>query len=382
MSIRTSLRPALLLVLPTLAVCFAALELGLRLQGRLPSNPTDGIFEAHGSAYRLVPNQTKVSRTPSFACTIKTNALGLRDRETGPRALGRPYVAWAGDSATFANGVEYEESFVGVFGAAAERSGLEVVNLAVGGHHIAEQEELIQDFLAAAPRKPEAVVVVFTPQLLALFERRYERLVVKDGYIFERDRWLVPYLLVALNSTSSGYCFLRDGVRALQARWFPSAPGAAAEVLGIYERSFSALSAEATGRLERRVEALDARVRAAGAAPVHVYLPTTADLRAGELLGLSGRRPEDYDFGHYREALRRASERAGVRLLDLTAVLEAEHAKGKALGFAQDMHYNAGAHATIAGALVGALLEAPGAGVRTAPSREGGAPATTSQARR
>lgn len=364
---KSLIRATFLLVLPTLVVCVAMLEVGLRLRGRLPSNMTEGIFEAHGDAYRLRPNQTKVFRTPSFACTIHTNALGLRDRAPGPRALARPYVAWMGDSATFGNGVAYEASFVGVFGALAERRGLEVVNLAVGGHHLGEQEDTLREFLTAAPRKPETVAIVFTPQLMALFEKRHKDLVFRNGYGFPKDGWLRPFLLVTLGDASSAYCFFRDAFRRTQAKLFPSGAQAAIEMLDIYARSYPALSPEATTRFEERITRLDERIRAAGATPVHVYLPTTADLRVGELLALAGRRAEDYELGHYREALRRQSERAGVRLVDLSAPLQAEQAKGKRLGFMQDMHYNAEAHGVIAEALHGEILEpgradVPGAG--------------------
>lgn len=364
MSLRTALqsflRPALLLVLPTLVVCLGLLEAGLRLTGRGPTGTTDDIFEPHRDAYRLKPNQTRISHTPSFTCTIRTNALGLRDRVPGPRSLARPYVAWLGDSATFANGVEYEESFVGLFGAAAERRGGEVVNLAVGGHHLAEQEEMLEDFLAAAPHPPAQVVFVFTPQLMGLFDHRHHDLVLHGGYLFPKDRWLGPYLVVLLNNGSAAYGLVRDGVRAVQARLFPAGPQVAAEMLAMYARSYPALTPEATRRFEERLDRLDARVRAAGAMPVHVYLPTTADLRAPELLALTGAKPEAYDFEHYRAALREQAARSGARLVDLDEALRAEHAKGRPLGFKQDMHYNVRGHVIIAEILEAALLAGAG----------------------
>lgn len=347
-SFKPTLRAMFLLVLPTLAVCLAILEIGLRLQGRLPMGVTDDIFAPHGEAYRLKPNITKISHTPSFTCTIHTNALGFRDHAPGPRSLEAPYLAWLGDSATFANGVDYDASFVGRFGALARRDGLEVLNLAVGGHHLDEQEELLADFLARAPRIPDRVVVVFTPQLMALFDQRHKDLVLRGGYLFPKDHWVGPLAVVLLTNASSAYGFLRDGVRTLQAKLFPAAPGAARGMLQIYARSFPAAAPDAARRLEDRIARLDERIRRAGSTPVHVYLPTTADLRVRELLALSGTGDDGYDFEHYHAALRRESERAGVQLVDLDPALRAEHAKGAALGFSQDMHYNAAAHVVIA----------------------------------
>ncbi|WP_041453560.1 SGNH/GDSL hydrolase family protein [Anaeromyxobacter dehalogenans] len=360
------LRPAVGVVLPTLIVCAVLLEVGLRARGRLPSNVTDGIFVAHGEAYRLKPNQSKLSTTPSYSCTVNTNALGLRDAAPGPRLLAAPYVAWMGDSATFANGVEYEQSFVGLLGDRWRPSGIEVVNLAVGGHHIQEQEELLRDFVRAAPRRPEGVVVVFTPQLMALFEERYHDLVVRSGYIFQGRNWLPSYALVTLGNTSSAYCFFRDGLRKLQARYLPARGGGAAELLGMYARSFPAVAPEATRRMEDRISELDDGIRALGATPVHVYLPTAIDLRAGEILAADPRAGGDFALDHYRDALRRQSARSGVRFVDLTPPLRAEYAKGQPLWFSQDMHYNAATHVVIADALFELMGRAAWAGPRGA----------------
>lgn len=359
-----ALRVGLLVVAPTLVLCVGLLELGLRLQGRSPSNVTEGIFTPFGEAYRLKPDQTKLSRTPSYRCTIHTNALGLRDAAPGPRPLTHPYLAWLGDSATFGNGVDYEDSFVGRFGALASPRGLEVVNLAVGGHHLAEQEAVLQDFLARAPRPPERVVVVFTPQLLALFEQRHHDLFELNGYLYPRHGWLGAYLSITLGDASAAWVFFRDGVRRVQARLGASPRQAAAGILAIYDREAPQASPEVTRRLEARLARLDEAIRAAGAAPVHVYLPTTADLRSGELLRVSGLPAARFDLDRYRAALRRESEAAGVPLVDLTARLAAAQASGAGLGFMQDMHYNPTGHRVIAEGLGEALLGPPDPGQR------------------
>ena len=81
-------RAMVALVAPTLILCVGLLEVGLRLAGRLPSNSTEGIYDQHGTGYRLRRNLTKLSRTPSFSHTIFTNDMGFRDRAPGHRTLG------------------------------------------------------------------------------------------------------------------------------------------------------------------------------------------------------------------------------------------------------------------------------------------------------
>lgn len=355
---RASLRARALLVALTLLACLAALEIGLRVLGRAPSNTTDGIFEAHGTGYRLKKNMSKLSRTPSFTCTIYTDSNGFRDGKPGPRALGdEPYFAFVGDSLTFANGVEYEDSFVGAFAQRARKLGYDVVNLAVGGHRFSDQEDQLNDFLAAVPRPPAEVVVVFTAPFVNLFEERYSDLLIKNGYIFRKDAWLLPYLTVTLGNTSSAYCFFRNGIRRLQSRLFDSGPRAAFELLEPFSKKApSALPAFAE-RLEARLDGLDGAIRHAGAAPIYVYLPSSADLSGEALLALTGMRREDYDFLLYRDLLGRHCKKAGIEFVDLLPLLQKLQADHGVLTFMQDMHYNVATNHAIGDALYASLLD-------------------------
>ena len=340
--IRRFIRSGVQFVLPTIVVCLALLEGGLRFAGRMPSNITEGLFEQHGTAYRLRKNLTKVSRTPSFTATVHTNALGLRDKAPGPRVLGAvPYIAWVGDSITFGNGVEYEDSFVGVFGAKAARQHIEVVNLAVGGYHLAESEELLSDFLDATPRAPAEVIYVFTPQTLASFEESYKDVTVKDGYIFQGGHWLRAWLVIKLGNGSAAYCFFRDSLRKIQARLFPAGPGATVQALDMYAVRPADKAEAFAARFEARLAQLEARVRKAGSKLVYAYVPSSVDLRAPGLLSRSDLPASGYDFNQYRDLLRRHAARASVDFIDLDPMLHAEAAKGKQMCFLQDPHYNA-----------------------------------------
>ena len=214
--VKAFLRTSLLVVLPTLVLCLTMLEVGLRLNGRAPSNVTDGIFEQWGDTYRLRANMNKLIRTASFSFTVNTNAYGFRDRAPGPRALGpAPYFAFVGDSATFGNGVDYANSFVGVFARFAVPYGIDVINLAVGGHRLLGEEKLLKDFLAVATSKPARVVIVFTNAFILHFDLS-EEILVKDGYLLPRDNWLIPYLTFRLQDASAVYGFFAESIRKIQ----------------------------------------------------------------------------------------------------------------------------------------------------------------------
>ncbi len=354
--LKAFLRAVTLFVLPTLVACLVFLEMGLRVTGRQPSNVTDGIFEQHGTSYRLRKNISKVSRTPSFSCTIDTNSFGFRDRAPGQRMLAGPYSAFVGDSITFGNGVDYDDSFVGVFARFAETRGGDVVNLAVGGHRLLQQEELLRDFMTSAEKKPSRVIIVFTPQLMAFFELRDSGVIVKQGYLFDRNSWFVPYLTVMLGNTSSSYCFFRDGVRRLQSRMFPSGSRGALEILEIFSKEAPIATPAVARRMEERLTEIDELVRRFGAKPIYVYMPTSADLRADEFLSLAGRRPEQYDFLVYYDLLRKHCEQAGIQLVNLLPALQAQHAARKTLSFLQDPHYNATANHLIGQVLYDSIL--------------------------
>lgn len=354
---RAVLRAAVLLVLPTLLVSIVLLEAGLRIAGRPPSNTTEGIYEQHGGGYRLRRNLTKVSRTPSFTHTIFTNDMGFRDRAPGPRTLGAvPYVAWVGDSITFANGVEYEESFVGVFDEQASKRGIESVNLAIGGHRFTDQEETLYEFLESIPVEPSWVVVVFTAMGITTFEQPYTDILVKNGYLFPAEGWLRPYVKVTLGNASAAYCFFRDGLRKVQARLFPRGSMAALQELDLFAKAGPWGGAEVPTRFEARLARLDERIRRSGAEPIYVYMPSGLDLRAKEFLALPGHDAADYDFGLFLKLLQDHADRAGIRLVNLLPVLQPHQDAGEQLTFVQDPHYTAPANRVIGQALVDALL--------------------------
>ena len=214
-----------------------------------------------------------------------------------------------------------------------------MVNLAVGGHHIAEQQDMLREFLAAAPRSPQRVIFVFTPQTLALFDVRYDDLMVKDGYLFPRKNWRIPYLLMTLGNASSAYCFFRDAIRRLQYRWVPgSRPAVPVEedggLLGGHP------DPEVSRRFDARLSDLDAQIRGSGAEPVYVYLPTALDLRKPEARA-DARRLAGRGAHPGLDALVRHGERAGIRVVDLLPSLQKVHDSGESMTFLEDMHFRA-----------------------------------------
>ena len=123
----------IVIVIMTLIVSLILLEAGLRLIGRMPTNMTDGFYEQYGNSYRLKMDIKKVTNWPSFSYVTYTNSFGFRDKTTGTRQISdKPYYVFLGASDVFANGVNYEDSFVGVFDKLASNNGIEILNMGNG----------------------------------------------------------------------------------------------------------------------------------------------------------------------------------------------------------------------------------------------------------
>jgi hypothetical protein len=347
------LRAAFLIVFPTILACLVILEIGLRLSGRVPSNTSDGIFEQFHNSYRLKKNITKISRTPVYSCVIHVNELGFRDRSTGPRALGpAPYDLFLGESLTFGNGLDYDQTFVGLYARARMSQGTDVVNLAVGGHKLLDQEALFHDFSQAVAKMPSRVIICFSPLLIEGFDQPYADIVIKNGYIFQKDNWLIPYVRIVMGNTSAAYCLFRDDIRKIQTRVSNYNARVARELMDFYSKDNRLSDPAVSERLESSLARLDGLIKGVGAESVYVYLPLSTDFMLDDLVRQAGKNPGDFDVYFYLKLIGKHCRKSGIPLIDVSPALEELYRKGQILNFVRDAHYNAPASQVIADAIV------------------------------
>src|SRR5258705_12888446 len=83
---KTIVRPMVkpLLVLATLLVCLATLEIGLRITGRYKMGTVDGLLASGGVSYVLKPNAAKTIQWPALSFNVYTSDLGFRAAQPGP----------------------------------------------------------------------------------------------------------------------------------------------------------------------------------------------------------------------------------------------------------------------------------------------------------
>jgi hypothetical protein len=208
------------LIMGTLILCLVLLEFGLRSIGRQPTNMADGIDIQNGDSYKIKPNAHKTLNFPAFSYTVFTNEYGFRDSAVGPRRLETDsFSVFLGASDVFGNGLDYENTFVGIFAGEAAKKGISVLNIAVGGHHMPDQEALLKGFMETTGLKPSTIFFGLNALVIPKFDRSNQNIIVKNGYAIDRPGWRLTYVRLMAGNISSAFCFFRDSIRRIQERY-------------------------------------------------------------------------------------------------------------------------------------------------------------------
>jgi len=133
-----------------LAVSAGLAEVALRVADYPPSNFSPWI-RSDRYGFRLAPGIATRMRGPEYDVEVRTNSLGLRDDEPGPKA--GPRVLLLGDSFAMGYGVPRGELFADLL---EKQLGIDVVDAGTGGYEIVQQPRMLADL---APRlQPDLVV--------------------------------------------------------------------------------------------------------------------------------------------------------------------------------------------------------------------------------
>jgi hypothetical protein len=338
----------------TVLACLAGLEIGLRAVGRSPTNMAEGIADQYGDSFRLKKNITKTVKFPAFSYTVHTNEYGFRDASVGPKGLtGKPFDVFLGASDVFGNGVDFEDSFVGVFAQEASKHGIGVLNLAVGGHYFLDQESLLKDFIKDTGLSPATVFYCVNALHIPKFDRRNQNIIVKSGYVIDRDGWRFAYLRLMAGNVSSAFCFFRDGLRRIQERYFHyELNEKSPEFLRIYNRKNPIRQPERLRQFSEHLAEFESFCRERSIELVYVYMPLSDSFKLEEMVRQLGEDPGAYDTSFYEDVMRSHCQESGRRLLNPRSALEQCYEGGKALRFKLDPHFNAFANKVIGDSLI------------------------------
>ena len=325
----------------TICICLLLLEIGLRCKGHIASNMTDGMFEKHGNSYRLKRNLIKKINWPSFSYVVYTNSFGFRAiKNEIKKAQNTPYIIFLGDSLTFANGVNYEESFVGIFSKESAKKNIDVINMAVGGHYFEDQKALFMEFVNNSQKKPSMVFLCFTPTLIRTIDENHENIIVKNGYLFEEGFWQGAYIRLLLGNISSAYCFFRDKIRKVSLKYIKNGTGNSEGILEYYNKRNQIYEHKWLMEFENRIKEFKDYCFENKITPVLVYLPIVDSLGLNELVKKIGKNPEDYDLNYYEELLKSCSKKHNITLLNIMPIFQLYYNKGVQLRFKLDGHFS------------------------------------------
>lgn len=332
----------LVAVLITIVACLILLEIGLRISGRYQMGNMEGYFEKGSISYVVKKNVKKEVFWPTMSFTVCTSELGFRVPKPGPQHIGeRPYYAVLGASDAFGNGLNYENTFVGILAEKMKQHDIDVVNMAVAGHHLLEQAAMFKDFAAAhVTNPPAAVVIVFNPLLIGGYDDIHQNVIVRRGDLFESDNWRIPLLRKALANTSAMYCFFRDTIRRIQYRQFQKEDVS----LSFYVERFSSTHRirhpEKTADFLKNLKELEQFIRSLNATPIYVYCPPAGVFQVNDLAAKGKLDPSLVDTEFFVEIVRTHSRAAGVKFIDLNPPVQERFNKGEKLNFDADGHYN------------------------------------------
>ncbi|MFZ5476996.1 MAG: SGNH/GDSL hydrolase family protein [Myxococcota bacterium] len=334
-----------------LAALFALVLLGLvEIAARLVYVPDAGSPSPDGEVnpggilldgnpwllWELVPGAHE-----ELGTTVQVNALGMRDRDRGPKT-GRRALA-LGDSSVYGWGVPDERVFTAVLEA---ETGEEFVNLAVPGHSSYQQLNLL--LMRGLALDPDLLIVAnlwsdnnfdsFTDkELLASYAgweastgQRVRRL-LEHSAVFRLLDWQLRVK--------------PQGERARKVGWMLGGTDTRTGNRRVAINDYAA-----------NLEAFARIMADRGGGVVYVILPNREDLASG---------PADPAWGPYRRVMRETAERWGAPLVDLPAVFEASGLDVKELVI-DEMHPTVEGHRRMAVAIGEAL--APGWPVLTEPS--------------
>ena len=102
---------------------------------------------------------------------------------------------------------------VGVLAERLGRDGIDVVNMAVAGHHLLEQISLFEAFTGSAPALPKKTIIVLNPLFIGGYDNTHKDTTVKFGELLPRANWASRWPKTSSADQIAGYRFFRDGIR-------------------------------------------------------------------------------------------------------------------------------------------------------------------------
>ncbi len=345
--------------------------------------------------YVMVPRFAKHVHTAEFTCDVRTNSLGIRDREIGPRVPGRLRLLALGDSFTLGiHAGPLDSCFVkrlevelrGQLAALPTAPGrpawhdAEVVNAGVDGYGTEQEIGMLRRL--GREIGPDGVLLAFYLGNDFTDNSGRTRMTVVDGYQMleasaagfrQEFRPWHRQVRLWLHSHSELYLLLKARlVHPVRRARTPAEPGESAEPKPfdyyVYDKGFAdALQDEPSADLRAAIDSTGSALRALRlwcdiqhatalvvAIPAEQQVDPAARQRWIARFGLDASK---LDFERPNRTLAGLADAAGLPFFDLTPEFAARIAHGDHPYLSSDNHWNMRGHAIAARSLATPVLE-------------------------
>ena len=300
--------------------------------GKWPSNNVGGVYESFGEgSFKHRPNCAVRENWFSGEFFIYTDDLGLRfgaRPEGGVKPGRRIDFLVLGDSQGFGNGVNFEDSIVGVLQTQAQAAGFTLANASVGGHFLRNQIELAKWLRHERDLEVRSILLLLTPRMVSDADGYATASIGEDGRLYGSRPSLVARIRAWLRTHSSIYVVVRDAYRSTGA-------GAGDESSRI---NFYRVDDERRKELKKAMMELTQWSAGIGVPVVVAFLPLVIEIR-GDATAPTWMQGLSFD-APYR-LVHDVTTDLDLPLIDVRLTLERLREQGNPLQLRGDPHYDA-----------------------------------------
>jgi hypothetical protein len=320
-------------------VCLPLAEGVFRLMGDRPSDDLAGLFAPFlNGSYKLAPHVETGARVSAGDFNVYTDDLGLRcDRLRQWAAVPdlRANAMFLGDSQGFGNGVNYEESIVGVVAEIASVEHTRVLNASVGGHGALNQLALAQWLRDERKVTAEIYILLATPLMIRYPDAFRQSTVGADGRLYESENHASARGRLWLKTHTVLYGRWRDAVRN---SGFGDRPKEDTDqVFQLYTGSARVAPGNTFTSFLKEAKRFASETKAK---LFVVYVPLTIEAEFDTIQKAAAAQNIPLDAGRPARICEQACADLGIPMHDLRPVLNRLRAQGDPLRLKGDFHYN------------------------------------------
>ncbi len=209
----------------TALIAVFGLDILVRVIAPQPGNMRWLVPDArYGHVMRADADEHYAFAGTDFVMEVKTNSLGLRDKELKPRLKNEPTVVFMGDSVTFGHGLNVDQRFDTLLGSMIAQAGLSfrLINTGVNAWGTLQETRWVSDHFKIL--EPDIIVLTFTgndPSDDAYFLKKGQSF---DVVRFPGKRWLRDHSHLYRLVTHYAFVVYHSFAVSRQSRTEPDAP--------------------------------------------------------------------------------------------------------------------------------------------------------------